>query len=190
MKNLKGTKTELNLANAFAGESQARNRYTYFASVAKKEGYEQISALFIETANNEKEHAELFYKHIGDGHFDVKSNYPFLLGSTAENLKFSADGEHEEWSKLYFEASIIAKEEGFDEISDTFKQVLEAEKHHELRFRTLLKNVEESLVFKRPTQVLWICRNCGRIIKSTQAPEQCPTCKHPKSYFELLCDNF
>ena len=187
---LKGTRTEQCLINSFAGESQARNRYTYFASIAKKEGYEQISAIFLETAENEKEHAKLFYKHLGSGSAKVNGEYDFQLGATIENLKHAAHGEHEEWTNLYLNASEISKEEGFLEISNTFKQVLEAEKHHETRYLALAKNIEEKSVFKKSIEVDWKCRNCGRVIKNIEAPQICPTCFHPQAYFELLCDNF
>lgn len=187
---LEGTRTQQCLINAFAGESQARNRYTYFASIAKKEGYEQISAIFLETSENEKEHAKLFYKHLGSGSAKVNGEYPFHLGTTLENLKHAASGEHEEWTKLYLEASEIAKEEGFLDVSNTFRQVLEVEKHHEARYLALAKDIEEKSVFKKPSEILWKCRNCGRTIKAFEAPKVCPTCLHPQAFFELLCDNF
>lgn len=187
---LQGTRTEQCLINSFAGESQARNRYTYFASVAKKEGLEQISAIFLETADNEKEHAKLFYKHLGSGRAQVNGEYIFHLGTTVENLKHAAMGEHEEWTDLYLNASIIAEEEGFLDVSKTFKNVLEVEKHHEARYLALVKNIEENLVFKKLSEVHWKCRNCGRTIKNIEAPLICPTCLHPQAYFELLCDNF
>lgn len=187
---LEGTRTQQCLINSFAGESQARNRYTYFASIAKKEGFEQISAIFLETADNEKEHAKLFYNHLGSGSAKVDGTYHFQLGTTVENLKHAAMGEHEEWTDLYLNGSIIAEEEGFLDISRTFKNVLEVEKHHEARYLNLAKNIEEGLVFKKPNEIQWKCRNCGRIIKSFEAPLACPTCHHPQAYFELLCDNF
>lgn len=188
--NLNGTKTQQCLINAFAGESQARNRYTYFASVAKKEGFEQISAIFLETADNEKEHAKLFYKHLGEGNATVNGTYSFALKSTMENLRHAAMGEHEEWSDLYLNAAKTAEEEGFIEIANTFYQVLEVEKHHEARYLALAKNIEEFTVFKKMTEVYWKCRNCGYTPKSFEAPAICPTCFHPQAYFELLCDNF
>lgn len=190
MGNLEGTKTQQCLINAFAGESQARNRYTYFASIAKKEGYEQISAIFLETADNEKEHAKLFYKHLGSGTATVNGTYPFMLGTTVENLRHAAAGEHEEWTKLYLESAQIAEEEGFPEVANTFRQVLEAEKHHEKRYLALAKNIDEDMVFKKSTSISWKCRNCGRTIDSATAPSICPTCHHPQAYFEVLCDNF
>ena len=187
---LNGTRTQQALINAFAGESQARNRYTYFASVAKTEGYEQISAIFLETADNEKEHAKLFYKHLGDGVASVNASYPFFLGSTLEHLKHAANGEYEEWSDLYLNASIIAQEEGFLDVANTFRQVLDVEKHHEKRYLALIKNIEENSVFIKPSEVSWKCRNCGRVYVGIEAPLVCPTCFHPRAYFELLCDNF
>ena len=190
MGKLEGTKTQQCLINAFAGESQARNRYTYFASVAKKEGFEQISAIFLETADNEKEHAKLFYKHLGSGSAKVEAVYPFHLGNTIENLRHAAAGEHEEWTSLYLDAAEIATEEGFTDIANTFKQVLEVEKHHEQRYLTLVSNIESDLVFKKQTDVQWKCRNCGRVYFGIQAPLVCPTCFHPQAYFELLGDNF
>lgn len=191
MKNkLDGTRTQQCLINSFAGESQARNRYTYFASVAKKEGYEQISAIFSETAENEKEHAKLFYKHLGSGCAKVDGSYSFHLGTTLENLKHAAAGEHEEWSDLYLNASKIAEEEGFLDVSNTFRQVLEVEKHHESRYLNLVKNIDSGFVFKKPEEFYWKCRNCGRTLKSLEAPLLCPTCFHPQAYFEILCDNF
>lgn len=187
---LEGTKTEQCLINAFAGESQARNRYTYFASIAKKEGFEQISAIFLETADNEKEHAKMFYKHLGSGVAGVNATYPFQLGTTVENLKHAAAGEHEEWTKLYADSAQIASEEGFLDVANTFRQVLEVEKHHEARYQALAKNIEQGLVFKKTDEVIWKCRNCGRTIKGIESPLLCPTCFHPQAYFELLGDNF
>lgn len=187
---LEGTKTLQCLINSFAGESQARNRYTYFASIAQKEGYEQIAAIFLETAENEKEHAKLFYKHLGNGSATVNASYPFQLEDTLSNLKHAARGEHEEWTDLYLNASKIADEEGFPDIANTFRQVLEAEKHHEARYLMIAKNIEEGTVFKKAGAVKWKCRNCGRVVESVEAPVKCPTCLHPQAYFELLCDNF
>ncbi len=187
---LTGTKTEQCLINAFAGESQARNRYTYFASVAKKAGLEQIAAIFLETADNEKEHAKLFYKHLGSGTAQVNGTYGFQLKTTLENLKHAAMGEHEEWSDLYLNSAKIAEEEGFLDVANTFRHVLEVEKHHEARYLALAKNIELDLVFKKLSEIDWKCRNCGYIQKSTEAPTTCPTCHHPQAYFELLCDNF
>ena len=176
--NLKGTKTEQNLWAAFAGESQARNKYTYFASVAKKEGYEQISAIFLETAENEKEHAKLWFKALGE------------LGGTAENLKHAAEGENYEWTDMYASFAKTAEEEGFPELAARFRLVAAIEKRHEERYRALLKNVETAEVFARSEVKVWECRNCGHIVVGTNAPELCPTCLHPKAYFELHTDNF
>ena len=145
---------------------------------------------FLATADNEKEHAKLFYKHLGSGSAYVNGQYPFQLGTTLENLKHAAMGEHEEWTKLYLEGAQVAEEEGFLDIADTFRQVLDVEKHHEARYITLAKNIESDLVFTKPNEVTWLCRNCGRIIKGVSAPNLCPTCHHPKAYFEILCDNF
>lgn len=186
----KGSLTEQCLINAFAGESQARNRYTYFASIAKKEGYEQISAIFLETADNEKEHAKLFYKHLGNGSATVNAEYPFQMKSTVENLKHAAMGEHEEWTNLYLNSAKVAEEEGFLDVSNTFRQVLEVEKHHENRYLNLVKNLEKNLVFKKENDIYWKCRNCGRTYLGIEAPLVCPTCFHPQAYFEILCDNF
>ena len=187
---LKGSKTEQNLMTAFAGESQARNKYTYFASKAKKEGYEQIAAIFQETADNEKEHAKLFYKHIGNTIGNVNASYPFEFGTTEENLKSAASGENEEWTTLYANSEKIAREEGFDEIADTFKHVIEAEKPHEKRYLKLLENVENGLVFSKDGDRIWKCRNCGHIVIGKNAPEICPVCAHPKAYFEIKAENY
>lgn len=191
MKSVKGTKTEKNLLAAFAGESQARNRYTYYASAAKKEGYEQIAAIFMETADNEKEHAKRFFKFLEGGEVEITASYPAgVIGTTAENLKEAAEGENMEHTKLYPEAAKIAEEEGFKEIAFLFRKVAEVEVHHEQRYLTLLKNLKEGSVFKREKKEKWICRNCGYIHEGSEAPEKCPTCEHPRAYFELLCDHF
>ncbi|MBP7602349.1 MAG: rubrerythrin family protein [Spirochaetes bacterium] len=191
MKSVKGTKTEKNLLAAFAGESQARNRYTYYASAAKKEGYEQIAAIFMETADNEKEHAKRFFKFLEGGEVEITASYPAgVIGTTAENLKEAAEGENMEHTKLYPEAAKIAEEEGFKEIAFLFRKVAEVEVHHEQRYLTLLKNLKEGRVFKREKKEKWICRNCGYIHEGSEAPEKCPTCEHPRAYFELLCDHF
>lgn len=187
---LEGTKTQQCLINAFAGESQARNRYTYFASIAKKEGYEQISGIFIETAENEREHAKLYYKHLGSGVAKVNGEYGFFLGKTIDNLRHAAKGEYQEWSDLYPNSAIIADEEGFPDVANTFRQIAEAEKHHEARYQALIKTIETGLVFRKFAEVEWKCRNCGRTVKGADAPIVCPTCHHPQAYFELLCDNF
>lgn len=178
MSNLKGTKTEKNLMEAFAGESQARNKYTYFASKAKKDGYEQISALFLETANNEKEHAKIWFKLLGG------------IGTTEENLKAAAAGENEEWTEMYARMAKEAREEGFDQIADLFEGVAAIEKEHEERYLKLLENIENEEVFKKNTKTVWICRNCGHIVDSESAPEKCPVCAHPQAYFELRVINY
>lgn len=189
--NIKGSRTEQILINSFAGEAQARNRYTYFSKVAKKEGYEQISAIFLETAENELEHAKLFYKHIGnnpDAHVD--GFYPFESGTTEENLKSAIDGEEEEFSVLYYNGELIAKEEGFDEISDTFRHVRVSEQHHARRYKELFENLKEDTLFKKDRKEEWICRKCGYLYISDEAPHVCPCCKHPRAYFQLLCEKY
>ena len=174
----KGTKTELNLQAAFAGESQARNKYTYFASKAKKEGFEQIAALFLKTADNEKEHAKIWFKELNG------------IGNTAENLSAAADGENCEWTDMYEEFAKTAEEEGFTELAAKFRAVGAIEKHHEERYRALLKNVETSQVFEKSTVKVWECRNCGHIVVGTKAPDVCPVCNHPQSYFEISEENY
>ena len=177
---LKGSKTEQNLMTAFAGESQARNKYTYFASKAKKEGYEQIAAIFQETADNEKEHAKMWFKLLNGGD----------IGDTAANLKAAADGENYEWTDMYAEFAKTAKEEGFNHIAYLFEQVAKIEKEHEERYLKLLKNVEDGSVFKKDDVVIWKCSNCGHIHVGTAAPKLCPTCAHPQSYFEIKAENY
>ncbi len=190
-KSVKGTKTEKNLLASFAGESQARNRYTYFASVAKKEGYEQISAIFLDTADNEKEHAKRFFKYLEGGEVEIIASYPAgVIGDTAQNLAAAAAGENLEWTKLYKEAAEIARKEGFEEIATQFKEISEVEVEHEKRYRKLLKNVKEYTVFKKDTVVKWKCRNCGYVHESQEAPERCPACLHPQAYYEVLCENY
>jgi rubrerythrin len=189
--NLKGSKTEKNLLKAFAGESQARNRYTFFASVAKMEGFEQISAIFHETAENEKEHAEVFFKYLEGGEVSIEAGYPAgKIGSTAENLLAAADGEKMEWGTLYPDFAKVAREEGFQEIEISFKEIAEVEEHHETRYRKLLENVNNGTVFKRQIEVKWKCRNCGYVHTGKEAPEICPACKHTQSYYELLAENY
>lgn len=178
MKELKGTRTEANLWAAFAGESQARNKYTYFASAARKEGYEQIAAVFQETADNEKEHAKRIFKFLRG------------IGSTRENLEAAAEGENYEWSAMYPEFARVAEEEGFPEIAAVLRKIAEVEKHHEERYRALLRNLEEGKVFRREGSVRWECRNCGYVHEGPEAPEVCPSCDHPRAYFELLCENY
>jgi len=187
----KGSKTEKNLLAAFAGESQARNRYTYFASAARKEGYEQISALFLETAENEKEHAKLFFKLLQGGETEIVAAYPAgVIGNTADNLKAAAAGENLEWTALYQNFADIAKKEGFTEVHDTFTQVAKVEKFHEERYLNLLKNVKEGKVFKKDSSVKWHCRNCGYVFEGKEVTEKCPVCKHPRAHFEVLAENY
>jgi len=191
VKSLKGTKTERNLLTAFAGESQARNRYTYFASQARKEGYEQISAIFLETADNEKEHAKRLFKFLEGGEVEISAAFPAgVIGDTKENLKAAAAGENYEHTKMYPEFAKIAEEEGFEEIASVFRAIAVAEKQHEKRYLGLLKNIEEGKVFKKDKVVKWKCRNCGYIHEGTEAPEECPACAHPRAYFELLTENW
>ncbi len=178
--NLKGSKTEANLAAAFAGESQARNKYTYYASKAKKDGYEQIAALFTETAENEKEHAKIWFKLLHDG----------AVPDTMTNLADAADGENYEWTDMYAGFAREAREEGFDEIAFLFEEVAKIEREHEERYRRLLANIEEGIVFSRDGDTIWKCRNCGHIVVGKKAPEVCPVCAHPKSYFEIKAENY
>ena len=180
MENLKGTKTEKNLMEAFAGESQARNKYTYYASKAKKEGYEQIAALFLETANNEKEHAKMWFKLLNGG----------SIGDTAANLADAAAGENYEWTDMYDRMAKEAKEEGFDHIAYLFEEVGKIEKEHEARYKKLLENVQEGLVFSKDGDTIWQCANCGHICIGKKAPEVCPVCAHPKAYFQVLAKNY
>ncbi len=189
--NLKGSETEQNLLKAFAGESQARNRYTYFSSVAKKEGYEQISAIFLETADNEKEHAKIFFKYLKGGDVEIVATYPAgKIGTTAENLLAAADGEKMEWSKIYLDFEKTARKEGFKEIAESFKQIAEVEEQHEKRYRILLENIKKHKVFKRDHVVKWHCRNCGYVHEGTSAPLICPACKHPRAFYELMNNNY
>jgi rubrerythrin len=188
---LKGSKTEESLLKSFAGESQARNRYTFFASVAKKEGYEQISEIFTETAGNEKEHAELFFKYLEGGMVKITASYPAgIISNTAENLKEAADGEKLEWGTLYPNFADVAEKEGFAAIANTFRMVAKVEKEHEQRYRKLLANVNQGKVFKKDTPIKWKCRNCGHIYEGSEAPEECPVCDHAQSYFEVWCENY
>ena len=190
-KSIKGTKTEKNLLASFAGESQARNRYTYFASAAKKAGYEQISAIFLETADNEKEHAKRFFKLLEGSDVEIRASYPAgVIGDTAKNLEASAAGENLEWTKLYKEAEDTASKEGFEEVAVQFKEIAEVEEEHEKRYRKLLKNIKEGTVFKKDTTVKWKCRNCGYVHEGKEAPDECPACAHPQAYYELLCENY
>lgn len=191
MKSIKGTKTEKNLLTAFAGESQARNRYTYFASVAKKEGYEQISAIFLDTADNEKEHAKRFFKFLEGGEAEIIAAFPAgVIGTTKENLKTASAGENYEHTKIYPEFAKIADEEGFPEIAQVYRAIATVEKGHEKRYLALLENIEKDNVFKKDTSVKWRCRNCGFIYQENQAPEKCPSCDHPRTFFELSAENY
>jgi len=188
---IKGTKTEQNLLKSFAGESQARNRYTFFASKARKDGFEQIAAFFEETAAQEKEHAKLFFKFLEGGMVEITASFPAgIIGSTAENLLASAEGENEEWELLYPEFAKIAEEEGFPKIANAFKLVATVEKRHEERYRKLLQNLENNEVFNRSDTTEWACRNCGYLHDGEKAPEMCPCCDHPQAYFELKATNY
>jgi rubrerythrin len=188
---LKGSQTEKNLLAAFAGESQARNRYTYFASQVRKEGYEQIADIFLETAENEKEHAKLFFSLLKGGEAEILASYPAgVIGDTAANLKAAADGENLEWTTLYQNFAEVAKKEGFEEVFQTFTQVAKVEKFHESRYLGLLKNAKEKKVFKKDAPVKWHCRNCGYVFEGKEVPEKCPVCQHPRAFFEVLAENY
>ena len=187
----KGSRTEKNLLAAFAGESQARNRYTFFASVAKKEGYEQISGIFRETADNEKEHAELFFKLLKGGIAEITAEYPAgVIGSTIENLKAAAEGEKLEWGTLYPNFAEIAEEEGFKDAANTFRMVAKVEYYHERRYNKLVANMEQNKVFKKDKAIKWKCRNCGFVYDGEEAPTKCPVCDHDRSFFEVWCENY
>ncbi len=191
MPSIKGTQTEKNLLKAFAGESQARNRYTFAASVAKKEGYEQIAALFLETAEQEKQHAKRFFRFLEGGMVEITAAYPAgTVGTTLENLKAAAAGEHEEYTELYPEFARIAKEEGFPQVAAQFNFVSKVEAFHEQRYLALLNNVEKEMVFKREQSVKWQCRECGYIHEGKEAPNVCPCCEHPKAYYQLAENNY
>lgn len=191
MESIKGSKTEKNLLKAFAGESQAKNRYTFFAKQAKKEGYEQVSALFAETALNEEEHAKIFFKFLEGGDVEITAAYPAgMIGSTEENLKAAAMGENEEWTKLYPAFSEIAKEEGFKRVAAAFKLIAKIEADHEARFLKLLENLEEGRAFLRDEKITWICRKCGHVHFGEKALEKCPVCGHPQGYYEEKAENF
>ncbi|HEC31298.1 MAG TPA: rubrerythrin family protein [Deltaproteobacteria bacterium] len=191
MKSLKGTRTEKNLLTAFAGESQARNRYTYFASQAKKEGYVQMARIFEETADQEKEHAKRLFKFLEGGEVEIQASFPAgVIGTTLENLKAAAEGEHYEYTEMYPEFARVAREEGFDGIAQVFEAIAVAEKQHEKRYKDLAANIENNRVFKRDETVVWRCRNCGYLHEGTEAPEECPACAHPQAYFELLGENW
>ena len=190
-KSIKGTRTEQNLLKSFAGESQARSRYTYFASVAKKEGFEQIAAVFMETAEQEKEHAKRFFKFLEGGMVEITASYPAgIISTTKENLAAAAAGENEEWSDMYPEFAKVADEEGFPEISVAFRMIAKVEAEHEKRYRTLLARVEADKVFERDEEILWQCRNCGFVLSAKKAPLKCPACLHPQAYFEPMKQNY
>ena len=191
MSDLRGSQTEKNLLTAFAGESQARNRYTYFAGQAKKEGFVQISSIFEETANHEKEHAKRLFKFLEGGEVEISASFPAgVIGSTLENLKASAEGENHEYTKMYPDFAKKAREEGFEDIAQVFEAIAVAEKQHEKRYRDLAANIEAGRVFKRESKVVWRCRNCGYLHEGEAAPEACPACAHPQAHFELLGENW
>ena len=191
MPTLKGSKTEHNLLAAFAGESQARNRYTFAASISRKEGYEQISRIFTETADNEKEHAKLFFSHLQGGEVTITAAYPAgVLGNTLEQLKAAAAGEKLEWTTLYQNFADVAAQEGFKDVATTFKQVAIVEEWHERRYNKLIEAVQNEAVFKKPQKALWKCLNCGRVVEAVEAPAKCPTCQHPQAFFELFAENY
>lgn len=190
-KSIKGSKSEKNLLAAFAGESQARNRYTYFASVAKKEGFEQISQIFIETAENEKEHAKVFFKHLEGGDAEIVAAFPAgMIKDTKSNLEAAAAGENLEWTTLYQDFSKIARDEGFSEVARSFEQVAKVERFHEARYRKLINNILNGEVFKKKSTTKWHCLNCGYVFEGDEAPHECPACKHPQAFFELLAENY
>jgi len=190
-KSIKGTQTEKNLLTAFAGEAQARNRYTFFASVARKEGYEQIASVFTETAGNEKEHAEIFFKYLEGGDVEITAAYPAgIISDTKTNLEAAADGEKLEWSKIYADFEKTAREEGLADIATSFKEIAEVEEFHERRYRKMAKNIADGEVFKKKSVAKWHCTNCGYIHEGTEAPKECPACKHAQAYYELLAENY
>lgn len=190
-KSIKGTKTENNLLAAFAGESQARNRYTYFASAARKEGFEQIANIFTETAENEKEHAKIFFKHLEGGDVEITTTYPAgAIKDTKSNLEAAAAGENMEWTAIYQDFAKTAKDEGFPDVERSFEQIAKAERFHEARYRKLINHIANGEVFKKKAPVKWHCINCGYVVESTEAPKQCPACQHPQSFYEVLAENF
>ena len=190
-KSIKGSKTEKNLLKAVAGESQARNRYTYFASAARKEGYEQIANLFIESSENEKEHAKVFFKHLEGGEVEITAGYPAgSIKDTKSNLEAAADGEKMEWTTLYADFAKVAQDEGFPEVARSFEQIGKVEKFHEARYRKLIGNIAGKEAFKKKSPVKWHCINCGYVIEGVEAPKECPACKHPQAFYEVLAENF
>ena len=191
MATMKGSETEKNLLKAFAGESQARNRYTFFAKQAVKEGFEQIGALFLETAENEVQHAKVFFRHLEGGPVEITATYPAgVIGTTAENLAAAADGENEEWTQLYPAFADVAEAEGFAAVATSFRQIAKVEAKHEQRYRKLLANIERGHVFEKADSVSWVCRNCGYVHQGTKAPKVCPACQHPQSYYEVYAENY
>ena len=191
MATMKGSETEKNLLKAFAGESQAKNRYTFFAKQAVKDGYQQIGALFLETALNEEQHAKEFFRHLEGGPVEITATYPAgVIGTTAENLAAAADGENEEWTQLYPAFADVAEAEGFAAAATTFRQIAKVEAKHEQRYRKLLANIEHGHVFEKADSVSWVCRKCGYVHQGTQAPEVCPACGHPQSYYEVYAENY
>ena len=190
-KSIKGTKTEKNLLAAFAGESQARNRYTYFASEARKEGFQQIANIFIETSENEKEHAKIFFEYLEGGDTEITAGYPAgMIKDTKTNLEAAAAGENLEWTTIYANFAKVAKDEGFPQIANSFKQIAEVEQFHESRYRKLVNNISNGQVFKKKSAVKWHCTNCGYVFEGTEAPKECPACKHPQAFYELLAENY
>jgi len=190
-KSIKGTKTEQNLLKAFAGESQARTRYTYFSSVAKKEGMVQISNIFMETAENEKEHAKVFFKYLEGGDVEITASYPAgMIKNTKANLEEAASGENMEWTTLYADFAKIAKDEGFPDVARSFEQIAKVERFHESRYRKLINNLVNTEVFKKKVSIKWHCINCGYVFEGSEAPNECPSCKHPQAYFEVLAENY
>ncbi|MDD5116038.1 MAG: rubrerythrin family protein [Candidatus Omnitrophica bacterium] len=190
-KSIKGTKTEQNLLKAFAGESQARTRYTYFSSVAKKEGFVQISNIFMETAENEKEHAKVFFKYLEGGDVEITASYPAgMIKDTKANLEEAAAGENLEWTTLYSDFAKVANDEGFPEIARSFEQISKVERFHEARYRKLINNIATGQVFKKKAGVKWHCANCGYVLEGDEAPKECPSCKHPQAFFEVLAENY
>ncbi len=191
MSSVKGTQTEKNLLASFAGESQAKNRYTFFAKQAKKEGYEQIAAIFLQTATHEEQHAKAFFRFLEGGDLEITATYPAgVIGTTAENLEAAAAGENEEWTVLYKEAADVAESEGFKEIATAFRKISNVEEQHELRYRRLLANIKEGKVFKKDQPVKWMCRNCGFVYEGEEALTMCPACQHPQAHFEVKAENY
>ena len=190
-KSIKGTKTEKNLLASFAGESQARNRYTYFASAARKEGYEQIANIFIETAENEKEHAKVFFKYLEGGDVEITASYPAgMIKDAKSNLEAAAAGENMEWTVLYSDFGKVARDEGFEEVARSFEQISKVERFHESRYRKFINNIANSEVFKKKNAIKWHCINCGYIFEGAEAPKECPACKHPQAFYEVLAENY